>query len=50
MKIPFENIDWSSIPKTEHEGESGIAWWQTLQYDGLRLRLVEYSANYVADH
>ncbi len=49
-KIPFQNIDWSTIPKTVHKGESGIAWWQTIQYDGLRVRLVEYSENYVADH
>lgn len=50
MKIPFENIDWSLIPKTEHPGESGMAFWQTLQYEGLRVRMVEYSKNYVADH
>lgn len=49
-KIPFQNIDWSTIPKTEHKGDSGMAWWQTLQYDGLRVRLVEYSENYIADH
>jgi hypothetical protein len=50
MKIPFQNIDWSTVPKTEHKGESGMAWWQTLQFDGLRVRLVEYSDNYKADH
>jgi purine nucleosidase len=27
--IPFQTIDWSSIPKTEHTGETGIAYWQT---------------------
>ena len=48
--IPFQHIDWSNIPKTEHSGELGIATWQTLQFDGLRIRLVEYSAGYVADH
>lgn len=48
--IPFQTIDWSSIPKTEHAGTSGKAFWQTMQYDGLRLRYVEYSANYEADH
>ena len=48
--IPFQTIDWSNIPKTEHKGESGIAYWQTLEFDGLRIRLVEYSKDYIADH
>lgn len=48
--IPFQTIDWSNIPKTEYKGESGFAYWQTLQFDGLRVRIVEYSKNYVADH
>lgn len=48
--IPFKIIDWSDIPKTEHKGETGIAYWQTLQLPGLRIRLVEYSKGYVADH
>lgn len=48
--IPFENIDWSTIKKTEHKGETGVAYWQTIQFDGLRIRMVEYSPNYFADH
>jgi len=48
--IPFTTIDWSSVPKTEYMGESGTAWWQTVQLPGLRIRLVEYSAGYLADH
>jgi len=48
--IPFQTIDWTQIPKTEHKGETGIAYWQTLQFDGLRIRIVEYSAGYVAYH
>lgn len=50
MHIPFQTIDWSTIPKTEHPGVSGMATWQTLQYPGLRIRLVHYSADYQADH
>ncbi|HRH36558.1 MAG TPA: DHCW motif cupin fold protein [Catalimonadaceae bacterium] len=50
MKIPFQSINWTSIEKTEHKGETGTSWWQTLQFGGLRIRLVEYSANYKADH
>jgi hypothetical protein len=48
--IPFHTIDWSNIPKTEHKGETGTSFWQTLQFEGLRVRMVEYSAGYLADH
>jgi len=48
--IPFQTIDWTGTPRTEHKGESGMAYWQTLQFEGLRIRMVEYSAGYVADH
>jgi hypothetical protein len=48
--IPFQTIDWSRIAKTKHQGETGVAYWQTVQFDGLRIRIVEYSAGYTADH
>ena len=48
--IPFQVIDWDAIPKTEHKGETGTSYWQTLQLPGLRIRIVEYSAGYLADH
>lgn len=48
--IPFQTIDWSNIPKTEHKGKTGFAYWQTVQFEGLRIRIVEYSKNYFADH
>ncbi len=48
--IPFQTIDWSTIPKTEHQGAQGTAYWQTVQFAGLRIRIVEYSAGYIADH
>jgi len=50
QNIPFQVIDWNQIDKTEHPGVTGIAFWQTLQYKGLRLRIVEYSKGYLADH
>ena len=49
-RFPFQTIDWSSIPKEEHPGETGVAYWQTYQLPGLRIRLVEYTAGYKADH
>jgi quercetin dioxygenase-like cupin family protein len=48
--IPFQTIDWSLIPKIDFKGETGVAARQTLQFDGLRVRIVEYSKGYVADH
>jgi len=48
--IPFQTIDWISVPKTEYKGESGFAIWQTIQFAGLRIRMVEYSKGYLADH
>ena len=49
-EFPFQTIDWNSITPTEHPGETGLAIWKTVQLDGLRLRIVEYSAGYLADH
>ena len=48
--IPFQTIDWSKVSRTEHKGETGVAYWQTMQFDGLRIRMVEYSKEYFADH
>jgi hypothetical protein len=48
--IPFQTTDWDNIPTTQHKGETGVAYWKTLQYGSLRIRIVEYSKNYKADH
>jgi len=48
--INFQTIKWSEILKTIHAGETGKATWQTLEFPGLRIRMVEYSAGYLADH
>ena len=49
-KIQFQTVNWGEIPKVGHVGESGIAYWQTLLLQGLRIRIVEYSNGYLADH
>lgn len=49
-KIPFQTIDWDIVLRTEHPGETGTAYWQTLQFYGLRVRIVEYTKGYLADH
>lgn len=48
--IPFQTIDWALVEKTEYPGTTGIAYWQTVQLGGIRIRLVEYSKGYLADH
>ena len=48
--ILFQATDWSNVLQTEHPGETGTAYWRTLQFDGLRIRMVEYSENYKANH
>lgn len=48
--VAFQAIDWNSIEKTEHRGSTGTSFWQTIEISGLRIRIVEYSENYLADH
>jgi quercetin dioxygenase-like cupin family protein len=48
--IPFQTVDWASIVPTTHPGEHGAATWRTVEAGNVRVRLVEYSAGYVADH
>ena len=49
-EIPFGTTDWSAVPRTEHKGETGVAHWRTRQFGDVRVRMVEYSAGYLADH
>ena len=48
--IPFGITDWSGIERTVHAGETGEAHWRTCQFGAIRVRMVEYSAGYKADH
>jgi hypothetical protein len=48
--ISFQTIDWSATPKVEYPGEHGTSFAQTMQFEGLRLRIVEYKKGYLADH
>jgi hypothetical protein len=48
--IPFGTTDWSSIERSEHPGETGTAHWRTQTFGSIRVRLVEYSPGYKADH
>lgn len=48
--LPFTVTDWSKIEPTRHPGESGEALWRTFTIGDLRVRMVEYSPGYLADH
>lgn len=48
--IAFGTTDWSTIDPTEHPGERGRALWRTRQFGAIRVRMVEYSPGYLADH
>jgi quercetin dioxygenase-like cupin family protein len=50
IDIPFETTDWSQVPPTEHPGETGTAFWRTRNFGDLRVRMVEYTPGYLADH
>ena len=48
--IPFGITDWSAIEHTEHKGEQGTAYWCTQHFGSIRVRMVEYTPGYLADH
>jgi hypothetical protein len=48
--IPFDTTDWKQVEPTTHPGESGSATWRTRKFGEIRVRMVEYSAGYRADH
>ncbi len=49
-EIPFEVTDWSTVERTEHLGAAGLAYWRTQTFGDVRVRIVEYSAGYLANH
>ena len=49
-KLPFTVTDWSTVAATEHPGVTGKAIWRTFEAGDLRVRMVEYTPGYLADH
>ena len=50
VDVPFHTTDWASVPATERSGERGFATSRTIEIGNLRVRMVEYSPGYLADH
>ena len=48
--LPFTVTDWNKLEPSVHPGETGQALWRTLNIGELRVRMVEYSPGYLADH
>ena len=48
--IPFGVTDWALVERTEHKGETGVAFWRTRHFGDVRVRMVEYTPGYLADH
>ena len=48
--IPFGTTDWSRVERTEHQGDRGMAYWRTRHFGAIRVRMVEYTPGYLADH
>jgi hypothetical protein len=48
--IAFGTTDWQTIEPEAHSGETGMAWWRTRHFGSIRVRMVEYSPGYRADH
>ncbi len=42
--------DWSEVTPSEHPGQRGLALWRTRTFGDIRVRMVEYTPGYVADH
>jgi hypothetical protein len=48
--IPFGVTDWTGVEPVDYPGTTGKATWRTRDFNGIRVRMVEYSAGYLADH
>jgi hypothetical protein len=50
LDLPFNTIDWTQVERTEHSGDSGTAYWRTQRFGDIRIRMVDYTPGYLADH
>lgn len=48
--VPFCTIDWETVTPTIHPGVTGEARWRTFEMGNIRVRMVEYTPGYLADH
>jgi hypothetical protein len=48
--LPFGTVDWATVEETSHAGTAGVARWRTRKFGDVRVRMMEYSPGYSADH
>lgn len=48
--LPFGTTTWAEVPAETYAGTTGHAVWRTQNFGPIRVRMVEYSPGYVADH
>lgn len=48
--LPFGTVDWNQVEVTTHAGITGVARWRTRRFGDVRVRMLEYSPGYCADH
>lgn len=50
MAMPMSVTEWARVEASQHPGETGTAFWRTQNFGDVRVRMVEYSPGYSADH
>ena len=50
QNVPFFTVSWDTIKPTIHPGITGEAYWRTFEMGNIRVRMVEYTPGYFADH
>jgi len=48
--LPFGLTEWDQVEEMIHPGDQGEARWRTVTFNDIRVRMVDYSPGYVADH
>lgn len=50
VDVPYALIDWQNVESAEVKGITGNAFWKTKKFNDLRIRIIEKSPGYRADH
>jgi quercetin dioxygenase-like cupin family protein len=50
LGVPFQTVEWEAVPARPRPGTTGSSTERAVESGNIRLRLIEYSAGYAADH
>ena len=48
--VKFGLTNWNDVQEERHEGTTGYSIWKVQHFGDVRVRMVEHSENYLADH